>query len=426
MLKISFFRIKQIASNKLAKSFATLGIIQSANLLIPLMLTPYLIKTTGISNYGKIVFSQSVMLTLNILVEYGFNLSATRSISINRTDPQKINEIYSATYGAKLLLICGAFIIFCMFLPVSIFGENYKILFLSFSILLGQLLTPIWAFQGLEKISTYAVINIIFKTLYIAAVFTFLTKPGQYVYANLFLGISGILTGICSIVYLYIKTGIKFTPVAPNKVFETLKEGFHYFISAFSLSIYSYSNSAVLAFFTNYESVGLYSIVEKIMQASKQILIVYSQVVHPAACRIADKSYTEYKRFLFRAFIPFFTVFTIFCFGLFLWAPLVSRYFNASDVAKAAFLTRILVFALIITCANIPAYLSLLALHLPKSYSLVFVISSGVSIVLNIMLTYIFGLTGTVINILITEFLITLGLHLTLQLKHKKYALFNL
>ena len=122
----------------------------------------------------------------------------------------------------------------------------------------------------------------------------------------------------------------------------------------------------------------------------------------------------------------FFTVFTIFCFGLFLWAPLVSRYFNASDVAKAAFLTRILVFALIITCANIPAYLSLLALHLPKSYSLVFVISSGVSIVLNIMLTYIFGLTGTVINILITEFLITLGLHLTLQLKHKKYALFNL
>jgi len=403
-----------------------LGCIQSANLLIPLLLTPYLIKTVGISNFGKIVFSQSVILTLNILIEYGFNLSATRSISINRADQLKVNEIYSATFGAKLLLISIAFAILCLLLFIPLFSENKTLLLLSFSLAIGQMLTPVWVFQGIEQITTFAVINIICKALYVISIFLFLTKPSQYIYANLFLGVSAILTGLLSMIYLLKKNNIAIIAVAPKKIWFALQESFHYFISAFSLSVYSYSNSAIISFFTNYESVGLYGIVEKVMQTAKQVLIVYSQVVHPAACRIADKSYDDYKKFLFRIYVPFFVAFALFCTLIFLYAPAISHYFHASNIGKSVLLIRIIVFALILTCSNIPAYLSLLALHLPKSYSSVFLISSLISIILNVILTYSFGVTGCVINILITELLITIGLHITLQFKHKRYALFNL
>ena len=89
----------------LIENFGYLTLLQICNLLIPLVTYPYLINTLGKNLYGVIIYSQAIVSYLAIFVNWGFNISATKYISINREDSKKINEIVSVVYIVKTLLL---------------------------------------------------------------------------------------------------------------------------------------------------------------------------------------------------------------------------------------------------------------------------------------------------------------------------------
>lgn len=89
----------------LVENFGYLTLLQICNLLIPLITYPYLINTLGKDLYGVIIYSQAIVSYLSIFVNWGFNISATKSISINRDNPKKVNEIASVVYLVKSFLL---------------------------------------------------------------------------------------------------------------------------------------------------------------------------------------------------------------------------------------------------------------------------------------------------------------------------------
>jgi len=93
----------------LIENFGYLTLLQICNLLIPLVTYPYLINTLGKNLYGVIIYSQAIVSYLAIFVNWGFNISATKYISINREDSKKINEIVSVVYIVKTLLLIIVF-----------------------------------------------------------------------------------------------------------------------------------------------------------------------------------------------------------------------------------------------------------------------------------------------------------------------------
>lgn len=93
----------------LVENFGYLTLLQICNLLIPLITYPYLINTLGKDLYGVIIYSQAIVSYLSIFVNWGFNISATKSISINRDNPKKVNEIASVVYLVKSFLLIIVF-----------------------------------------------------------------------------------------------------------------------------------------------------------------------------------------------------------------------------------------------------------------------------------------------------------------------------
>ena len=81
------------SSKMLLANFTYLSIIEIIGLLLPLITFPYLIRTIGAQKYGIIVFAQTIVAYLVMIVNFGFNVSATRIISENRHNINKINEI---------------------------------------------------------------------------------------------------------------------------------------------------------------------------------------------------------------------------------------------------------------------------------------------------------------------------------------------
>ncbi|NMD03315.1 MAG: oligosaccharide flippase family protein, partial [Bacteroidales bacterium] len=84
-------------------NFSFLGILQLTNLIIFIILIPYLYRILGKENYGLVVFAQTVALYFSIIVNYGFNVTATRDISVNRDNQIKRSEIISYVLAIKIL-----------------------------------------------------------------------------------------------------------------------------------------------------------------------------------------------------------------------------------------------------------------------------------------------------------------------------------
>ena len=65
------------SSKMLLANFTYLSIIEIIGLLLPLITFPYLIRTIGAQKYGIIVFAQTIVAYLVMIVNFGFNVSAT-------------------------------------------------------------------------------------------------------------------------------------------------------------------------------------------------------------------------------------------------------------------------------------------------------------------------------------------------------------
>ena len=136
----------------LANNYLSLLVLQAANYLLPLLILPFLVRVLGTDKFGLVMFAQSLAVFLTVFVDFGFNLSGTREISLARDDKNKLSEIFNAIMIVKLLLIVVAFGILCIIVNVfTRFSIDKNVYLLSFGIVIGQALFPVWFFQGIEN-----------------------------------------------------------------------------------------------------------------------------------------------------------------------------------------------------------------------------------------------------------------------------------
>ena len=75
-------------------NFAYLSIVQFGNMILPLIVLPFLLNRLGIDNYGLVVFSQSIAAYFAVFIRFGFNTYATQQVSHFREDKGKLNEMF--------------------------------------------------------------------------------------------------------------------------------------------------------------------------------------------------------------------------------------------------------------------------------------------------------------------------------------------
>lgn len=406
---IIFMRINY--NRKLFSNFVSLSIVQGINFLIPLLITPYVITKVGITSIGTIALAQTVMIYLSTITDYSFNVSAVKDMTIYKEDSIRSSKIFFTVLASKLLITFLLFLLLLVlifFIPVM--RQHAMLYLLGFIFVIAQAFTVNWFFLGIEKMHFITIGSLVSRLIFVVLVFIFITGKEDDKLFLFFLGMGNLVAALFSVVVAIRLLKLQFFRPLWTDIMNELKTGWHVTLSVLSLNTYLLSGIFILRFFTNDTIVGYYSVASRVFFAARQVLAVFSEAVYPHVCQLVLKGKEAGRLFFKQVYLPLLAATVAGSVLLYLLSPQVIFFFTKEHVELPVFLLRLLSFVPVIVCLNIPAYQLLLAFDRKKSYLRVFGFATILNIGINILLVNIWGATGTVLGIIITEFFITAGL----------------
>jgi PST family polysaccharide transporter len=157
-----------------------------AGYLMQLAALPWVVRAVGAESFGIISFANAFIQYLVILTDYGFNLSASREVSIRRHDRAALQDIYASVLALKLgLCAIAALVLLGSILYFPNFRAAAPVLVCSFGLVVGQALHPSWLLQGLERQRIAAVLSVSCKALGLAAVLALVHAPEDFLFVPL-------------------------------------------------------------------------------------------------------------------------------------------------------------------------------------------------------------------------------------------------
>ncbi|GAB4026593.1 oligosaccharide flippase family protein [Spirosoma gilvum] len=413
---------------KLSKNIIFSGSSQLVTLASPLLITPYLIRVLGIDLFGLIVMAQSVMMYLSYLVDYSFNIDATQEASIKRDDPVELTKLFNnVTWTRIFLLTISGFLLLAFIYAVPNITK-YKVLFLiSFTITIGRTVIPQWVLIGTEHMKEMAIVNTISKVAVYIAVFMFIKTPKDFLFVNFIWGLGDVILGPFLILFLNRKLKIElFSLPSFVAIKKRLINGWPLFLSNSMNALNIYSNITILSLFSNPHLIGSFAVAEKIMMLIKQIAGIIFQATYPYACKLKESSNNQLKNFLKNETYIFATLFSLIGLFVVVMANNIVFFFVGRFDGYAINLLRGLAFVPLIVSLNMSASQIMLINGLLNRYARIIIFIGILNVVANFILAPIFGPSGTVVAIIITELINTVSLHLTLFIYYPSLQIFNM
>lgn len=384
-------KLNQIIKSNIivVQNISYLSILQIINLGIPLIAYPYLVRVLGKENYGLVIYVQAIVGFLLILVNFGFNLSATKEISTNRGIKDKINEIVSSVFVIKGFLFL--FTLGILFTLLNIFPQTKELtilFYLTMYLCLNDWIFPIWYFQGVEKMKYITLLNVLSRSIFLIFMFLLIKTKKDYLMFPIVNGIGAIIAGFMALYIIFFKEKVSLVLPSTNKLIYYLKESFPVFISNVSIKIYLSLNKVIIGAFLGMSDVAFYDLAEKIVNLLKAPQSILSQVLFPKISKERNLIFVK-KLFNFTVLINI----GIYIVMLFLIKPIVLL-LGGQNMLPAIQVVIILATTVpLVAMSNIFGIQLLIVFGFNKVFSKV-IISSGVFyIVLLFLLKFSLGFT---------------------------------
>lgn len=327
----------------LTRNFLSLLTLQGANYLLPLLTLPYLARVLGSDRFGALAFGNSALQILQVLVDFGFTLSATRAVAIHRNDPDHVQKMFSAITWCNILLALAGFgILLVLCATVPSIRREWALFVIGYGMVVGTAMFPVWLFQGMERMGYITALNIAAKVLFTLLIFLMVHHPADYLFAPAANSLGFLLAGGLSLWFarrtFALRIGLPNWPV----MWTQMKQSAAFFASRISLSLYTSSSAFCLGLVSGSGVVGLYSAAERLYLAAQNINSPLNIALYPYMSN--KKDLRLYKK-IFTLAVCLNTVACLI--ALWLAAPIIQLIFGAAYLPSADYLRIFLVTAIL-------------------------------------------------------------------------------
>ena len=353
-----FDRVRHLSRHEVVKNTALLYSVQIGSYVFPLVTLPYLSRVLNPSGLGAVAFAQSFVAYFLMVTEYGFDLTATRRVAVQRGDPDAVSKTFSTVMVAKTLLCAVSFVVMAAIVfSVPRFRADWLLYVVSYLVVVGNVLFPLWLYQGLQTLRQVAMRELGAKSLSLIAIFVFVHQQRDYLKAAGIQSGAQALAGLLGLVMVPYLTAARFRMPAWRDVRDRLREGAPVFISMAAMTLYSTTNIFIMGLVSARDEVGYYSVASRITIALRMLVGPVVGALYPHISHMAANSRSDVIRFLRKYSMllsaPFFLMGIVVLFG----APWIEKLLFGPKYVPAIVLLQIMAFSPFL-CAMAHTYTS--------------------------------------------------------------------
>lgn len=261
----------------LIRNFSYITLSQAANYLVPLITIPYISRTVGVEKFGVLEYSYTLTLYFIQLVEYSFDITATRRMAVIAHRPALVSRLFSTVFWSKIFLwVFGAVIFFALlafkrhllpFLPALL---GYFVMTVSY------IFTQNWFYQGLQKLGILALANVGIKLIFALLLFLLVKKESDYYWVAVSTSVGYLIVSVALFAYSFkIMPLLRLRYPGLGLIFKNLAMGFFVFAGGMANKVYALSGMYWAGFLLSGASLGQFG------AAHKLYLVVQSMMFYP-------------------------------------------------------------------------------------------------------------------------------------------------
>lgn len=390
--------------------------LQGVNYVMPLVVLPYLMVVLGSDRFGLIGFSTGLAQLFMLIVDFGFNFTATKEVALYKDDPVRLRQVFWDTLYAKLGLLVVSFVLYAaVLLAVPRFAVYRHTAFIFFLMVVANAFSFVWYFQGLGKIRFISIANVAAKLLILPLVFWLVKGPDDYLLAALIQ--SGVYV-FSSLIVCGLLVAWRMVPGVERpdrgRIRACTRSSFPIFLSQVASSLYVALFAVILGYFALPAEVGKYTAAEKIMRSACYLVFTpVAQAFYPKMSVLARTDRAEAKRLLKRIAAGVGVV-MLGVFGVLFFFSDVVMQLLGKDYEGIETIFRILaIVPLFVALGGVCGQLGLLALGDEcdkRHYQHVYFAGAAVALVSILALVPQYGAAGAAWALLVTEVVVCGGM----------------
>lgn len=398
---------------RFAINVASLFSVHVANMLLPLLTVPYIVRIIGPERLGLLNFSQAYVAYFTLLINYGFEMAAVRAIAANRSDKAFVNRIFSEVMAGKALLWVLSTVVFAgITLYVPEFRAQAGLHVCTYLSCLGIVLFPIWLYQAMEDLGRVALFNLVVKVLFSVSVFAFIRQPDDYIYQNLSISVAQLVVSVVALVVALRRFGVTFTWPTPAQLARRFREDSSIFFSSLMITLYASSNVFLLGLLASPYDVGIFAAGTRLESIARSfVALALNQAFFPIVASAFGQGREQGLRVVRTTFFPLMALMVVASVTLWLIAPLFITLFYGHEFTNAIAVLRVVaLLPITIGLSNLLGFHTMLNLRMDRAFFVITALGSVIGLTLNTVLIQRFGYLGAAYAWVITEVYITLTL----------------
>ncbi len=397
---------------KLLGNMLWLYALQGLNYLVPLAVLPYLIRVLGVERYGLVTFAQAFAQYFTILTDYGFNLSATKRIALVRENRAEVSRLYWSVIFIKLtLMLVGATVVAVLVMTVPRFHSDASLYAIAYLAVVGNVLFPVWLFQGMEQMRYISIVSGCAKILSALLLFVFVHHASDYIAALAIQSSGFLVAGVAGFSIGIARFHLAYRIPTAEELRQTLADGWHLFVSNAAGTLYATTNVFLVGLVAGNVQAGYFSAAERLTRSVQGMLGPVTQAIYPHVSSLVAQSRQNAIAFLRKSLLwigalSFVTSLLLLIFA----SPVAGILFGKAASGSVEPLRWMAMLPFIISVSSVLAIQTMIPFGMEKPLSRIYIVAGVSSLALSLPMIHSLGATGGAVSVLIVEVCIVLAM----------------
>jgi len=216
------------------------------------------------------MIAQTVAMFGVATVEYGFNFTGVRQVSLIKNDKQALGYLYRDINLVRLLFCAVCALLMAGGIAVAEPQPEITLAFaISFMTVLGAAMQPSWFFMGLERFKVIAFAQIASRAVCLVLLFFLVIDSSDYVSALVLFFLPAVVSGVVQIFFAnryFFDIDISGHGFNVRALINVVRDGFDVYVSQIAATLFASVNTLVVGWFAGAAESGRYAFAEKIMR----------------------------------------------------------------------------------------------------------------------------------------------------------------